>query len=71
MSELLSADFPAQPIWLKDGGEELEYPVKAANAAASATISVDPTIHPAMSSDLIEKMLENLEVNIKEVKYKK
>ena len=25
MSELLSADFPAQPIWLKDGGEDNEY----------------------------------------------
>ena len=60
-------------IWssLKDGGEELEYPVKAANAAASATISVDPTIHPAMSSDLIEKMLDEYEVDIKEIKYKK
>lgn len=58
-------------IWssMKDGGDGLEYPVKAANAAASATISVDPTIHPAMSSDLIEKMLNEYEVDIKEIKY--
>lgn len=60
-------------IWssLKDGGDGLEFPVKAANASASATISVDPTIHPAMSSDLIEKMLDDHVVNIKEVKYMK
>jgi pseudouridine kinase len=60
-------------IWssMKDGGDGLEYPVKAANAAASATISVDPTIHPAMSSDLIQKMLDEYEVDIKEIKYKK
>ena len=60
-------------IWssLKDGGDGLEAPVKAANAAASATISVDPTIHPAMSNELIEKMLDDHEVDIKEVKYMK
>lgn len=58
-------------IWssLKDGGDGLEAPAKAANAAASATISVDPTIHPAMSSELIEKMLEALDLDIKEVNF--
>lgn len=50
-------------------GNELVAPVKAANAAASATISVDPTIHPAMSSGLIEKMLKEHEVDVKEVSY--
>lgn len=60
-------------IWssLKEGGNGLEAPVKAANAAASATISVDPTIHPAMSSDLIVRMLEDHETEIKEVKFHK
>ena len=60
-------------IWssMKDGEDELEFPVKAANAAASATISVDPTIHPAMSSDMIIRMLDEHSVNIKEVKYMK
>jgi len=58
-------------IWssMNDGKDELEFPVKAANAAASATISVDPTIHPAMSSDMIIRMLDEHSVNIKEVKY--
>ena len=60
-------------IWssMNDGEDELEFPVKAANAAASATISVDPTIHPAMSSDMIIRMLDEHNVNIKEVKYMK
>ena len=60
-------------IWssMNDGEDELEFPVKAANAAASATISVDPTIHPAMSSDMIIRMLDEHSVNIKEVKYMK
>ena len=60
-------------IWssMKEGEDELEFPVKAANAAASATISVDPTIHPAMSSDMIIRMLDEHNVNIKEVKYMK
>ncbi len=60
-------------IWssMNDGKDELEFPVKAANAAASATISVDPTIHPAMSSDMIIRMLDEHSVNIKEVKYMK
>ena len=56
-------------IWssLNEGGESLDAPAKAANAAASATISVDPTIHPAMSSDLIQKMLDDYELEIKEI----
>ena len=58
-------------IWssLKDGGDGLMAPVKAANAAASATISVDPTIHPAMGSDLIETMIKEQEVKIREIPF--
>jgi len=53
-------------IWssLNDGGERLTDPAKAANAAASATISVDPTIHPDMSSSLIKKMIRDHEDEI-------
>lgn len=56
-------------IWssLKDGADKLTYPAKAANAAASATISVDPTIHPDMSSDLVENILKSNTVIIREM----
>ena len=45
-------------VWssLNEEGDGLTEPAKAANAAASATISVDPTIHPEMSSKLIKKI---------------
>ena len=56
-------------IWssLKDNGEGLDAPIKAANAAASATISVDATIHPEMSSELIEKMISDKNIGIREI----
>lgn len=56
-------------IWssLKDDGESIAAPVRAANAAASATISVDPTIHPGMSSELIETMIKDQDVKIREI----
>lgn len=59
-------------IWssLKDGMDGLAAPAMAANAAASATISVDPTIHPDMSSGLIEKMLSEKEVRVREISYR-
>ena len=58
-------------IWssLNEGGDGLMAPVKAANAAASATISVDPTIHPGMSSELIETMINEQEVKIREIPF--
>ena len=56
-------------IWssLKEGSNELADPAKAANAAASATISVDPTIHPEMSSELVENILNSNKVIIREM----
>lgn len=56
-------------IWssLKEGSDKLADPAKAANAAASATISVDPTIHPEMSSDLIENIMNSHTVIIREM----
>lgn len=56
-------------IWssLKEGSDELADPAKAANAAASATISVDPTIHPEMSSELVENILNSNKVIIREM----
>ena len=56
-------------IWksLSEGGEGLKGPAMAANAAASATISVDPTIHPEMSSKLIENIINNHEIIVKEI----
>ena len=38
-----------------------------ANAAASATISVDPTIHPGMSVDLIKNKIKEYNVEIHEI----
>ena len=57
-------------IWhsLKKGDNSLAGAAKAANAAASATISVDPTIHPEMSSSLIEKIIEENDIKIRELK---
>ena len=48
-------------IWssLSGDGEGLETAAKAANAAASATISVGPTIHPDMSIKLIKDIIDN------------
>lgn len=56
-------------IWssLKEENDKLADPAKAANAAASATISVDPTIHPEMSSDLIENIMNSHTVIIREM----
>ena len=47
-------------VWstLNEEGDGLTEPAMAANAAASATISVDPTIHPGMSVDLIKEIHE-------------
>ena len=57
-------------IWhsLKEGDNRLTGPAKAANAAASATISVDPTIHPEMSSELIERIIKENNIKIREIK---
>lgn len=55
-------------VWssLNDKGDGLTEQAMAANAAASSTISVDSTIHPEMSTELIEnKIREN---NIKIIK---
>ena len=56
-------------IWksLSEGGDGLKGPAMAANAAAAATISVDPTIHPEMSSELIERIIENNDINIRNI----
>ena len=56
-------------IWssLKEGSDKLADPAKAANAAASATISVDPTIHPEMSSELIENIMNSHTIMIREM----
>lgn len=55
-------------VWssLNEEGDGLTAPAMAANAAASATISVDPTIHPAMSVELINKIKEQ-SIMIREV----
>ena len=47
-------------VWstLNEEGDGLTEPAMAANAAASATISVDPTIHPGMSVDLIKNKIK-------------
>lgn len=57
-------------IWhsLNEGSEGLKGPAMAANAAASATISVDPTIHPEMSSKLIKDIIESQDIKIREIK---
>ena len=48
-------------------GDGLTEPAMAANAAASATISVDPTIHPGMSVDLIKNKIKEYNVEIHEI----
>ncbi|MCQ2567490.1 MAG: carbohydrate kinase family protein [Mogibacterium sp.] len=48
--------------------DPLTDPAKAANAAAAATISIDTTIHPEMSISLIEKIMRENDVNIKDLK---
>ena len=56
-------------VWstLNEEGDGLTEPAKAANAAASATISVDPTIHPGMSVDLIKNKIKEYNVEIHEI----
>lgn len=48
-------------------GDGLIAPAKAANAAASATISVDATIHPEMSDKLIKKKIKEHNVTVREI----
>lgn len=48
-------------------GDGLVAPAKAANAAASATISVDATIHPEMSDKLIKKKIKEHNVTVREI----
>ena len=48
-------------------GDGLVVPAKAANAAASATISVDATIHPEMSDKLIKKKIKEHNVTVREI----
>ena len=56
-------------VWstLNEEGDGLTAPAKAANAAASITISVDPTIHPGMSSELIKNTIKEHNVIIREL----
>lgn len=56
-------------VWssLNEEGDGLTAPAKAANAAASATISVDATIHPEMSSNLIKKKIKEHSITIHEI----
>ena len=50
-----------------EDGDGLVAPAKAANAAASATISVDSTIHPEMSDKLIKKKIKEHNVTVREI----
>ena len=56
-------------VWstLNEEGDGLTEPAMAANAAASATISVDPTIHPGMSVDLIKNKIKEYNVEIHKI----
>ena len=56
-------------VWssLNEEGDRLTAPAMAANAAASATISVDATIHPEMSSDFIKNIIKKQNVDIREI----
>ena len=56
-------------VWstLNEEGDGLTELAMAANAAASATISVDPTIHPGMSVDLIKNKIKEYNVEIHEI----
>lgn len=54
-------------IWssLNDGGNGLEAPAKAANAAAAMTISVEPTVAPGLSSESVLQALDSNSIKIK------
>jgi len=56
-------------VWssLNEEGDGLTAPAMAANAAASATISVDSTIHPDMGIELIKKIIESNEIKIRPI----
>jgi len=56
-------------VWssLNEEGDGLAAPAMAANAAAAATISVDPTIHPGMSSELIKKIIKEQNISVREI----
>ena len=56
-------------VWstLNEEGDGITAPAMAANAAASITISVDPTIHPGMSSELIKNKIKEHNVVIREI----
>lgn len=56
-------------VWssLNEDGDGLYAPAMAANAAASATISVDPTIHPEMSSEFIKSKIKEYDVEKREI----
>ena len=56
-------------VWssLNEEGDGLTAPAMAANAAAAAAISVDPTIHPGMSSELIKSIIKEQNVSVREI----
>ena len=56
-------------VWssLNEEGDGLSAPAMAANAAAAATISVDPTIHPGMSSELIKSIIKEQNISVREI----
>ena len=56
-------------VWssLNEEGDGLAVPAMAANAAAAATISVDPTIHPGMSSELIKSIIKEQNISVREI----
>lgn len=58
-------------VWssLNEEGDGLTAPAMAANAAASATISVDPTIHPGLSSELIKNMIKENNIMIRKLEF--
>ena len=57
-------------IWssLNEEFKSLKFSSICANTAAAATISVDSTINPEMSSSLIEKMLDDYKLKVSEIK---
>lgn len=59
----------ASIVWssLNEEGDGLTAPAMAANAAAAATISVDQTIHPGLSTELIGKIKKEYNVTIREI----
>ena len=56
-------------VWssLYEEGDGLTAPAMAANAAAAATISIDPAINPGMSVELIKNIMKNNNVTIREI----